>query len=313
LPKRELDMRSRPLPLTILTAELLGFAALILFLWLDEIWDIPHYLFGVPPTPTNIQESIIETFMALALAVLVMSVTVRSALGLARATAEKDKLFSVIAHDLRSPFTSLLGNSALLAENGDSLSDQELRAVAGSIHRSATGLFQLLQDLLVWGQVQLGTIKCDPKPVLVREALMPILAMLSDTAAKKKIDVYTTIDGRATVYADRTMFSSVLQNLLSNAIKFTPAGGRVDITARSSNGETEVIVADTGVGMSPAQMGELFQLGTCTSRPGTEGEMGTGLGLVICQDLVRRNGGRLTVESTEGQGSSFTVSLPSGA
>ena len=244
------------------------------------------------------------------LAVLVMSITVREAARLARVTAEKDRLFSIIAHDLRSPFTSLLGNSELIASDADSLSSNELQVVAGSIHRSATGLFQLLQDLLVWAQVQLGTIEHDPKPFLVRDALKPVLALVSDMALKKNVAIFTTLDGHATVYADRTMFSSVLQNLLSNAIKFTPAGGRIDITARISEGRTEVVVTDTGVGMSPEQVSKLFQLGACTSRPGTEGETGTGLGLAICHDLIRKNRGHISVKSQEGQGSTFTVSLP---
>jgi len=239
-----------------------------------------------------------------------MYVSGRSATALARATAERDKLFSIIAHDLRSPFTVLLGNTQLIEEQVESLSAEELGVLASGIHKSATAMFRLLQDLLVWAQIQLGTIEHRPQRLVLQEVLAPVIELLGDNASRKNITIHTAIDDGTAVCADPGMLSSVLHNLLANAIKFTPAGGRIDVTASNGVTATEVTVADTGVGMAPEAMQKLFRLGSTTSTPGTAGETGTGLGLILCHDLVCKNGGRLSVRSEAGKGSAFNFSLP---
>jgi signal transduction histidine kinase len=306
-------MKIRNLHLGVSGVELLGFVTLILFVWIDEIVDLPHLVFGVPATPVNWLESGMESAFILAVASVVMYVSGRSATALARATAERDKLFSIIAHDLRSPFTVLLGNAELIEEQIEALSVEELRALAGGIHKSAMGLFRLLQDLLVWAQIQLGTIEHHPQRLLLREVLAPVIELLADNASRKNITIHTAIGDRTAVYSDPGMLSSVLHNLLTNAIKFTPAGGQIEITARDEAATTEVTVADTGIGITPEAMEKLFRLGSATSTPGTAGETGTGLGLILCHDLVGKNGGRLLVQSRAGKGSAFTFSLPNAA
>jgi signal transduction histidine kinase len=306
-------MKVRELRLGVSGVELLGFAILILFVWLDEIIDLPHVLFGVPATPINGLESGMETVVILAVGCVVMYVSGRSATALARATAERDKLFSIIAHDLRSPFTVLLGNTELIEEQFESLSVEELRALASGIRKSATGLFRLLQDLLVWAQIQLGTIEHRPQRLVLQEVVGSVIDLLTDNAARKNISIHAAIGAETAVYADSGMLSSVLHNLLANAIKFTPVGGRIDVTARDVATTTEVTVADTGIGITPEAMEKLFRLGSATSTPGTAGETGTGLGLILCHDLVGKNGGRLSVRSQAGRGSSFTFSLPNSA
>jgi signal transduction histidine kinase len=306
-------MNIRDLRLGVSGVELLGFAMLILFVWLDEIIDLPHLLFGEPATPVNLLESGMESVVILAVACVVMYVSGRSATALARATAERDKLFSIIAHDLRSPFTVLLGNTELIEEQVESLSVEELRALAGGIHKSATALFRLLQDLLVWAQIQLGTIEHRPQRLVLQEVLAPVIELLADNASRKNITIHTAINDGTALYADPGMLSSVLHNLLANAIKFTPSGGRIDITARDGATTTEVTVADTGVGITPEAMEKLFRLGSATSTPGTAGETGTGLGLILCHDLVGKNGGRLSVQSRAGKGSAFSFCLPNSA
>jgi two-component system, sensor histidine kinase and response regulator len=306
-------MKVRDLRLGVSGVELVGFALLILFVWLDEIIDLPHVFFGVQSTPINALESGMESLVILAVGCAVMYVSGRSATALARATAERDKLFSIIAHDLRSPFTVLLGNTEIIVDHFESLSSEELRTLAGGIHKSATGLFRLLQDLLVWAQIQLGTIQHRPERLLLQEVLGPVIELVGENASKKGISIHTAIDAESAVYADHGMVSSVLHNLLTNAIKFTQAGGRIEVTARAIGKLTEVTVSDTGVGIAPEVMGKLFHLGSAMSTPGTAGESGTGLGLILCHDLVGKNGGRLAVESLPGKGTAVTFSLPNSA
>ena len=225
--------------------------------------------------------------------------------------ATKDKFFSIIAHDLRTPFNGLLGFTQLLEKELPTMTQDQVQTIAVRMRKSATNLYSLLENLLEWSQLQRGFIPYAPLPILLMPKVMTETALLMESADKKEIELTYDIPEGLIVVADENMLGGILRNLASNSVKFTPKGGRVDIAAKPiSDNWIEISVKDTGIGMNKSIIDNLFRLDEQTSRKGTESEPGTGLGLLICKDFIEKHNGKLWVESEKGNGSTFFFTLP---
>ncbi len=230
---------------------------------------------------------------------------------LQRINAEKDKFFSIIAHDLRGPFGAFLGLTELMAQESSSMSPDEIQKSARLMRNSAGNLFRLLENLLEWSRLQRGLAIFVPTSFLLRPKISEILVSVLDAAKKKDIVVSLSIPGDLVVFADGDMLNVIIRNLVSNAVKFTPVHGSISISAKYFPDRSVTIsIKDTGIGMNKDLIDNLFRLDVNTSRKGTEGEYSTGLGLILCKDFVEKHGGELWVESEEGKGSTFLFSLP---
>ena len=231
--------------------------------------------------------------------------------GLERLNDQKNLLFGVIAHDLKSPFNAILGYAELLERSSDRLAAARVKEYAGSLGEAARRAFDLLANLLQWAQLQMERASLQPGHVEVQLLVERGAEAQRAIAALKAIEIVVEpVPAGLHVYADLAATQAVLRNLLANAVKFTPAGGRVTIGARAVAGMVEIAVDDTGVGIPESRLPTLFEVVPHRTTTGTGGEAGTGLGLILCQDLVERSGGRLGVQSRLGRGSRFTVTLP---
>jgi len=225
--------------------------------------------------------------------------------------AEKDKFFSLIAHDLRSPFNVFLGFTQKMAEEHDTMPIKDLQKITHSMRNSATNLFQLLENLLDWSRFQRGLLNFDRELLLLNTKITESIQLALDSANKKGVKIDMSIPEDMLIFADGNMLGSIVRNLTSNAIKFTPKGGTVLIEACLVQGNaTEISVKDTGIGMNKNLLEHLFLLNEKTNRRGTEGEPSTGLGLIICKDFVEKHGGKIWAKSEEGKGSTFKFILP---
>jgi signal transduction histidine kinase len=239
---------------------------------------------------------------------------------LQKANNDKDKLFSIISHDLRSPFQPLLGNTQLLLHCLDDFSKAEVLSMITSVYNSAEAVFNLLENLLTWSRMQQGRIEYSPRPIDLHDLAERTVGLLTEVAQGKNIRLAHTVEPKLMIHADEYMIDTVMRNLTSNALKFTPDEGEVIISARphqngisSNNGGAElveVLVTDTGVGISQADIDKLFKMDVHHSTQGTAHETGTGLGLIMCQDLVIKNGGQIWVESKEKKGTTVTFTVP---
>lgn len=226
------------------------------------------------------------------------------------ANETKDKMLSIIAHDLRSSVGLVRSVTRELAAARGEL-DPELVAAANG---SAEFAYGMLEDLLLWASTQSGRIAPEPIAFELRAETAATLAGLGALAARKSIDVCSEIPDGMLAVADVDMVKTILRNLVTNAIKFSHAGGEVRIRARRESGRVHLDVEDRGVGIAHERQGRLFDLGERSpSTAGTGGERGTGLGLILCRDLARRNGGDVVVASAPGEGSTFTLTLPASA
>jgi len=230
---------------------------------------------------------------------------------LLKANAEKDKFFSIIAHDLRSPFNSLLGFTRMMVEDLPTMRLDEIQKIAMSMRSSANKLLDLLENLLAWSLIQRGIISFKPKSFTLLNGIVPIVELVRDAANKKMIRIKYDIPEDLTVMADTQMFESLMRNLVFNAVKFTAKEGEIIIAAKPmSDNSVEISISDTGIGMNKNMLDKLFRIDELTNRKGTEGEPSTGLGLILCKDFVEKHGGKIWVESEEGKGSTFYFTLP---
>ena len=235
----------------------------------------------------------------------------RKNIELQKINAEKDKFFSIIAHDLRSPFNGFLGLTEIMAEGLPRMSSEEIQTIAVAMRNSATNLFRLLGNLLEWSRMQRGLTTFNPEPVLLLPKISDSLVLILEAASKKEIAVNYNVPEDLKVFADPNMLGAILRNLVANAVKFTQRGGNIIISAKPANGnQFEISIHDTGIGMNNDMLDHLFQLDVNVSRKGTEGEPTTGLGLIICKDFVEKHGGKLWAESEERKGSVFHFILP---
>jgi len=231
---------------------------------------------------------------------------------LALLNEEKDKFFSIIAHDMKSPFTALLGLSTILADKAGTFSREEVSQYASLIRRGADQSFKLLEDLLDWSRLQLGRMEYSPQVIDVSEVIETNMVRFQPVAEFKQIEIQGKAASGTAATADLHMVDTILRNLISNAIKFTAGGGKVTIDAKANGQWTEVTVTDDGVGIEAERVNSLFDLGEKTSTKGTDGETGSGLGLQLCKELVELHGGELSVESAKTKGTTFRFTLPSG-
>lgn len=222
----------------------------------------------------------------------------------------KDKFFSIISHDLRGPLNSITGLLQILIGYADSFSKAELQDFAKSMDKSVRNLLDLLGNLLRWSQTQTGNIEYRPQVIELHKVAYETANLLEMAAANKKIDVSINIDKELKAYADSDMLSFVLRNLIHNAIKFTYAGGQVQIYSKIIENQIEVAVSDSGIGMSKQEINKLFKIDTCYTTSGTAKEIGTGLGLILCNEFIEKNGGLISVESELKKGTTFRFTLP---
>nr|WP_320120257.1 tetratricopeptide repeat-containing sensor histidine kinase [uncultured Marinifilum sp.] len=229
---------------------------------------------------------------------------------LAEAVASKDKFFSIIAHDLRNPFSAILGFCDLLMDNYDTISNEDRKEYIATINNSATTTHMLLENLLTWANSQKNRIKIVKVKMelktLVDEAIHPYIP----NASSKKISVQNNISKDWFITADKYTLTTVFGNLFSNAIKFTNEGGSINLNAISNSKFYEIQINDTGVGMSNETIDSLFDIAKNNSTPGTKDEQGTGLGLILCKEFVEKNKGEIKVHSVINKGTTFTVRLP---
>ncbi len=225
--------------------------------------------------------------------------------------ATKDKLFSIIAHDLRSPFTGLLGITEVLATNDKEYTSSEIAKYTSALHHSAVNIYKLLENLLEWAQLQGGSISYTPIDLSLFNVFMKCKESIKQSALQKQIAILNEIPESTKIFTDEKMISSLLRNLLTNAIKFSNKGGKITTTAiETDGGMIQISVTDTGVGIPASIVPKLFKVGEKVGSMGTEGEQSTGLGLLLCKEFVEKHGGKIWVESEEGKGSTFRFSLP---
>ena len=224
--------------------------------------------------------------------------------------AAKDKLFTIIGHDLKTPLTSLLSLSHTLKANLSHLTQKEVQTAISSVDHSAQNLFKLLENLLEWTRAQTNRTPIHRRHFALNDVILENLNYLKSQAWDKKIRLQHQVPEPISVYADRNMISTVIRNLVNNAIKFTQQGGRVKIGAHRKNQETIIQVADNGIGIPPRKRENLFRIDSARSTDGTNKEKGTGLGLLLCKDFVEKNGGTIWADSTPGKGSTFYFTVP---
>jgi PAS domain S-box-containing protein len=230
---------------------------------------------------------------------------------LTKLNAEKDKLFSIIAHDLRSPFTGLMHLTGMMGNEGESFTIPDYLELSKSLNDSAQNIYKLINNLFEWAQLQKGSIQFSPQILALRKIVLQEIESIILHAKKKNIEIKNMIPESIQVYADENMINSVIRNLISNAVKFTESGGSVIINSKTTdNGDIEISVTDTGLGMTEDEIKKLFKVGEKVGSKGTAGELSTGLGLMLCKEFVERLNGEISVKSELGKGSIFTVTLP---
>jgi len=224
--------------------------------------------------------------------------------------ANKDKFFSIISHDLRSPFNSILGISDILVSDFDLLSSEEMRNLAVNIQSSTRKVYCLIEDLLQWSRLQTGHVEFSPVKLNLKNIVENSVSILIGNALIKDIRILTYIEDNISIFGDEKMLSSVVQNLISNSIKFTNSTGLIEISAYKYGDYVKVLIKDNGVGISKANLSNLFTPYRGDSQPGTALEKGNGLGLIITKEFVELNRGTITAESDGCSGSTFSFTLP---
>ena len=230
---------------------------------------------------------------------------------LIKVNIEKDKFFSIIAHDLRGPIGGFMGLTERMAESMSEMTLDELQNITRVMKNSSTNIYSLLGNLLEWSRMQRGLTTFEPVSFILKSKINDIMLITLDSATKKEITVNYTIPDNLEVFADENMLSSIIRNLVANAVKFTPTGGNISISAQAVTGDNILLsITDNGIGMNTNILDNLFNIDVNTSRKGTDGELSTGLGLMICKDFIEKHAGKLKVESEVGKGSSFSFTLP---
>ena len=224
--------------------------------------------------------------------------------------AAKNKFFSIIAHDLKNPFHTVMGFSYLLSKDYDRFSEKERRKFAVDIYQSTHNIFRLLENLLEWSKSQTGRLTFSPVETEFCRILENSTSVLRPLAEQKKIQLTFSCSDQLKVYVDPLMIETVLRNLINNAIKFTPKDGCIEIAVEQIEDMVRINVGDTGVGISEEDVQNLFHIDSKVKRKGTNNEDGSGLGLILCKEFVNKNNGRLWVESTPGKGSLFSFTIP---
>jgi PAS domain S-box-containing protein len=223
----------------------------------------------------------------------------------------KDKFFSIVAHDLKSPFQGLLGYSELLLDDFDILTDTERKEYVKNINSITRNVFNLVENLLEWSRIQTGRKEYQPIKINLYDFTQEVINILIGSAIKKNISIINDVLKHNYVNADAKMLNSILQNLIYNGIKFSMPGGEIKITSRQIDNFIEIRVSDNGIGIKEEDKEKLFRIDINHTSKGTSKEQGTGLGLILCKELIEKHGGKIFIESQFGKGSNFIFTLPS--
>jgi len=222
--------------------------------------------------------------------------------------ATKDKLLSIVGHDLRGSIGSL--RDLLMMDDINTITPEDFLMFKPQLQENVSNLYEALDNLLLWSYSQMKGMKSKPELLKLSVVATQTTTLLAEIAKKKQITISREIPPELMVYADHNQVDILMRNLISNALKFTPTGGTITLTARNNQKMTEIAVADTGIGMSRDQLDKLFKVNAHFSTYGTNGETGTGLGLLLCYEMAELNKGAITVASEQNKGTTFTVSLP---
>jgi signal transduction histidine kinase len=222
----------------------------------------------------------------------------------------KDKLFSIIAHDLRSPFTSIIGLSEILLEDEIDTSNEQTEEYISIINSTAKETNVLLDNLLNWAKSQTGGLRLILENISLSEIIQEIVELNISLAKAKNISIHFPTKADIELHTDKNILKTILRNIISNAIKFTEIAGNINISATSNQNHIEISISDNGVGMSQETISKLFDISTNTTLPGTSSEKGSGLGLIVCKEFVEKLGGHIWVESEVDKGSDFRFTLP---
>lgn len=229
---------------------------------------------------------------------------------LRKVNLEKDTLLSLVAHDLRSPFMSLMGLTEIMANPNENLSVEDMREYSAMVHDSARSTYVLISNLLEWSRLQRQLHEFQPVPLSLNALTYEVWDLLRERARQKEIRFTYEVPANINVLGDAHMMGSVLRNLAGNAIKFTAKGGSVHIRAEETLYGVRIVIQDTGIGMPPEMVLKIFEMGAVRGRVGTDGESSSGMGLVLTKGFVEAQGGSLSVSSEVGVGSTFTVTFP---
>lgn len=224
--------------------------------------------------------------------------------------SSKDKLFSIIGHDLKNPIFTMLGTSQILEEDYNELSDGEKKELIKIIYDTATNTQKLLEDLLSWSRAQSDLIQVNLESLSLKNIIKENIKLVNTQAENKKIALKVNANSTLLVYADKNLLSTVIRNLLTNAVKFTPEGGAVNVNAVEDGAFVQMSVEDTGIGLSNDDMKKLFRIDVNNKEIGRAREKGTGLGLILCKEFCEKQGGKIWVESEAGKGSKFFITIP---
>lgn len=222
----------------------------------------------------------------------------------------KDKFFSIIAHDLRGPISSLHDLTQFASENLESYTPQQLKEIILLQRDTTENLAKLLENLLTWSRIQRNMIEYTPQQMDLKQIVLRCIALFGTKAEQKQITLTNSVQESVMIWADFNMLDTVIRNLVSNALKFTYSHGQVEISVQQNQEYAEVSVSDSGIGIEPQHLSKLFQTEVKYKRLGTAQEKGTGLGLILCKEFVERNGGKIWVHSKIDKGSTFTFSIP---
>lgn len=229
---------------------------------------------------------------------------------LRKINATKDKFFSIIAHDLKNPFITMLGFSSMLVTDYYEFSDEEKIEYLNEMEKVAKKSHQLLENLLQWSRSQTGRLEFIPKKFDFSVVVAETTTLLESQAKTKKINLINNCNESIEVFADEDMVNTIIRNLCSNAIKFTREQGEISINCKKNEDKLEISVVDSGIGMDEKTLKNLFKIEFQQTKTGTANEQGTGLGLILCKEFTEKNNGEIWVESKLGVGSTFTFSIP---
>lgn len=224
--------------------------------------------------------------------------------------ATKDQFISILGHDLKNPFTTLLGFSNLLITRFDQYERETIKRHLETINKTSSQIYNLLNNLLEWSRIQGDKVAFNPETTNIYLLVQETYDLFTYMAKAKQITIEMDVAEDIEVQIDREMIKTVIRNLLNNAIKFTPEDGKINISATKKEAFVHVKVSDTGAGMKQKTLNKLFKIGEIESRPGTDGERGTGFGLLLCKEFIDKHGGEIWAESEVGKGSSFKFTIP---
>jgi len=274
----------------------------------DEKWVLDR---GLPLPSETTNETLIDGFIIdITQRIWAEEASKKYSEELKELNQNKDKFFSIIAHDLKSPFQGLLGCSNFLLNEFDSLDLDDKLKLTQDINGAANTLYKLIENLLHWSRMQRSSIEFQTERINLFEEVNYIFKILGNSAGNKEIALINKMNTDVHINADLNMMNSVLQNIVSNAIKFTPSGGTVSVSAETQDSLAVVSITDTGVGLHPDDIQKLFRIDSHFSTKGTNNEEGTGLGLLLCKEMIEKHNCKIWAESKYGEGTSFKFTIP---